>query len=114
MIRNLQGWTIVIGQLENLIDKFKTELNLELSEKEQFANLLLMVSSKFEKASYDFNASKYSYFEQLVAEKGKLVYKYIHGDGDEEIEGERQEGYFGDFMAFCYDESILEGIQLYK
>lgn len=114
MIRTLQGWTIVIGQLKELISKFQNEINQDEFEEEQFIELLKLISSKFDKVSYDFNASRYSYFEQFIAEKGKLIYKYIHGDGEEEIEGEPKGAYFSDFAAFCYDESILKGIQLYK
>lgn len=114
MVRTLKGWTIIIGQLEHLIVKFKENLNIEKSEKDQFIDLLKLVSAKFEKVSYTFNASRYSYFENFIAENGELVYKYVHGDGEEYIEGQPQKNYFDDFMSFCYDESILDGIQLYR
>ena len=114
MLRTIKGWTIVIGQLEPLRIKFQKELDQTKSDKEQFLDVLNLLSLKYERVSYHFNASKYAYFERFISEKGKLVYKSIHADGEDETEGEHKTGYFDEFLALCYDQSILEGIQLYK
>jgi hypothetical protein len=74
MIRNLSGWIIVIGQLENLTNKFTNELSQRKPKKEQFIDLLILVSSKFENVRYNYNnAKRYSYFEHFITENGKLA-----------------------------------------
>lgn len=113
MVRSINGWTIVIGQLENLTHKFITELKGIESEKEKFLELLVWLSKSCERIAYRFNASKYGYFENFIAENGKMVYKSIYGDGDQEVEGEVTQKYFDDYLALCYDESILDGVKVY-
>lgn len=109
LVRQIEDWVIVIGKPENLVDA-----NSASEQSELLRSLMEKLSSRFGKVGYHFNASKYSYFEQYQFKDGVLSYKYIHGDGDEDITGENSYEYFDDFLALTFDKSILNGVTIYK
>ena len=109
VIRQIQEWIVVIGKPENLFNA-----NSASEQNELLIDLMNDLSSDFGKVGYHFNASKYSYFENYQFHDGKLTYKYIHGDGEEEIIGEKSKEFFEDFLALTFDKSIKEGVETYK
>ena len=114
MIREVKEWIVIIGKFENLIPKLKNELSSFPNTKNQIFPLLQFLSNEFGQVGYNFNASKYGCFENYVAQNGRIIYQYIHEDGDEEKIGELTEPTFNDFLSLCYDKSILDGVKIYK
>lgn len=109
VIRQIQEWVVVISKPENLVSA-----NSASEQNELLINLMKELSSDFGKVGYHFNASKYGYFENFQFRDDELKYKYIHGDGEEEIIGEKSNEYFEDFLALTFDKSITEGVEIYK
>lgn len=109
VVRQIEDWTIVIVKPENLVQANSAEEQNTLLK-----NLMKDLSLKFGKVGYNFNASKYSYFENYQFDDGELKFKFIHGDGDEEIEGEKSSDYFDDFLSLTFDKSITKGVETYK
>lgn len=109
IVRQIENWIIVVAKPENLV-----YANSASEQNELLKKLLLELSLIFGKVGYNFNASKYSYFENYQFQNGELIYKYIHGDGEEEISGEKSSDFFEDFLSLTFDKSITEGIKTYK
>jgi len=109
VVRQIEDWTIVIAKPENLVQAATAQEQNKLMNE-----LLKELSLEFGLVGYNFNASKYSYFENYQFRNGEQTYKYIHGDGDEEILGEKSKEYFEDFLSLTFDESITKGVETYK
>lgn len=109
VVRQLKKWTIVIAKPENLIQANSSqEQTISLNE------LLKELSKNLGLVGYNYNASKYSYFENYQFEDGKQTYRFIHGDGEEEITGKKSIKYFEDFLSLTFDETITKGVKTYK
>ena len=109
VVRQIQDWTIVISKPENLV-----QANTAQEQSKMINELLNELSLEFGMVGYNFNASKYSYFENYQYRDGKQTYKYVHGDGEEEIFGQKSNEYFEDFLSLTFDESIIKGVETYK
>lgn len=109
VVRQINDWVIVIGKPENMV-----HANSADEQDELLNNLMVDLSLYFGKVGYTFNASKYSYFESFQFEEGKMTYKYIYGDGEEEIIGKQSKEFFDDFLLLTFDKSITEGVETYK
>jgi len=109
VVRQIENWTIVIAKPENLVQANTAEAQNKLMNE-----LLKELSLELGLVGYNFNASKYSYFENSQFRDGKQTYKYIHGDGEEEILGKKSKEYFEDFLSLTFDESITKGVETYK
>jgi len=109
VVRQIENWTILIAKPENLV-----QANTAEEQNKLMNELLKELSLELGLVGYNFNASKYSYFENCQFRDGKQTYKYIHGDGEEEILGEKSKEYFEDFLSLTFDESITKGVETYK
>lgn len=109
VVRQIENWTIVIAKPENLV-----QANTAKEQNKLMNKLLKELSLEFGLVGYNFNASKYSYFENFQFRDGELTYKYIHGDGEEEVLGEKSKEYFEDFLSLTFDETITKGVKTYK
>ena len=94
VIRQIDDWAVVIVKPENLVNASSAGEQNKLMIK-----LLKELSQAFGKVGYSFNASKYGYFENYQFMNGEIKYKYIHGDGEEEIDGVKSKEYFEDFLS---------------
>lgn len=114
LIREIKDWTIIIGKFEQIIPRLEDKLKQFINTKNQIFPLLEFLSDEFGQVGYNFNASKYGCFYHYFAENGQITYQYSHEDGEEEKVGELTAPTFNDFLSLCYDQSILEGVKIYK
>ena len=124
MILSQNDWITLAGPTRWFY-KFLTDVKNQNISSHDFINeaitLITYLSSKFGRTIFSLESNNYGVFEKSIAEDGKFISGYYHGDGEtiEEFDFTNQFPLEKipppiEIAKYHYNKQILEGIQLYK